>query len=123
MSSPKTIYLILELCPGGDLSKFIRSRKKLDERVAQSFLRQLSDGLYFLNQKSVIHRDLKPANVMLSEDSDFAVLKLADFGFAKHLMEAAMAQTPCGTPLYMVRNRALLCRILSHCGYSGSRGF
>lgn len=102
MSSPKTIYLILELCPGGDLSKFIRTRRRLDEKVAQCFLRQLSDGLFFLNQKNVIHRDLKPANVLLSEDSDFAVLKLADFGFAKHLTEASMAQTPCGTPLYMV---------------------
>jgi serine/threonine-protein kinase ULK/ATG1 len=115
MSSPKTIYLVLELCPGGDLAKMIRTRKRLEEPVAQSFLRQLSDGLHFLSQKNVIHRDLKPANVLLSEDSDYSTLKLADFGFAKHLTEAAMAQTPCGTPLYMVC--VVRCVVLT-CSYS-----
>jgi len=39
--------------------------------------------------------------VLLTEFSENATLKLADFGFAKHLAEASMAQTPCGTPLYM----------------------
>jgi serine/threonine-protein kinase ULK2 len=98
-SSSRYIYLVLELCPGGDLSKFIKKFHRIDEIVAQGFLRQLSEGLHFLQEKSVIHRDLKPANVLLSESSNFAVLKIADFGFAKHLVEASMAQTPCGSPL------------------------
>ena len=100
-SSSRYIYLVLELCEGGDLSKYIKKCKRVDERLAVSFLKQLSDGLYFLSQKNLIHRDLKPANVLLSECSERATLKLADFGFAKHLAEASMAQTPCGTPLYM----------------------
>ena len=49
-----------------------------------------------------VYRDLKPANVLLSESSEYATLKLADFGFAKHLAEASLAQTQCGSPLYMV---------------------
>jgi serine/threonine-protein kinase ULK/ATG1 len=101
-NSSKSIYLILELCPGGDLSKYIKRCRRIDEHVAQRFLRQLSDGLLFLNQRNLIHRDLKPANVLLSEASENAILKLADFGFAKVLAEASLAQTPCGTPLYMV---------------------
>ena len=96
------IYLVLEFCPGEDLNKFIKKRGRLDERVARGFLRQLADGLEFLNQKNLIHRDLKPANVLMSEKSDNAVLKLADFGFARRLEAAAMAATSCGTPLYMV---------------------
>eukprot|EP01035_Chromulina_nebulosa_P017131 gene17131-22645_t len=99
--SPRFIYLVLELCPGGDLSIFIKRNKRLDERVAKNFLCQLAKGLTFLNQKNIIHRDLKPANVLLSENSNNAILKLADFGFAKQLAEAAMAQTQCGTPYYM----------------------
>jgi len=99
--SPRFIYLVLELCPGGDLSVFIKRNKRLDERVAKNFLCQLARGLTFLNQKNIIHRDLKPANVLLSENSNNAILKLADFGFAKQLAEAAMAQTQCGTPYYM----------------------
>jgi serine/threonine protein kinase len=92
----------LELCRGGDLLSFIKKSRRLEERVAQYFLQQLSEGLMFLYQKSIIHRDLKPANVLLSESSELAILKLADFGFAKHLSEASLAQTQCGTPLYMV---------------------
>jgi len=100
-SSEKNFYLVLELCPGGDLSKFIRKNKTLSERVAIGFLHQLANGLSFLQEKNFIHRDLKPANVLLSESSENAVLKLADFGFARHLGSAALAQTKCGTPLYM----------------------
>lgn len=98
-SSSRYIYLVLELCPGGDLSKFIKKYHRVEEIIAQGFLRQLSDGLHFLQEKNVIHRDLKPANVLLSEFSNHATLKIADFGFAKHLVEASMAQTPCGSPL------------------------
>ena len=101
-SSQRYIYLVLELCPGGDLSKFIKKRGRLDEPVAHVFLKQITDGLKFLQSKNVIHRDLKPANILLSEASDRALLKIADFGFAKQLAEvASMAQTPCGSPLYM----------------------
>ena len=78
-NSARYIYLIIELCPGGDLSKYIKRLRRIDERTAQGFLRQLSDGLYFLNQKNLIHRDLKPANVLLSEASDCAILKVFFF--------------------------------------------
>lgn len=102
-SSEKNFYLVLELCEGGDLSKFIRKKKRLDERLAHNFLTQIASGLAFLHDRNFIHRDLKPANVLLSENSDNAILKLADFGFARQLNVAALAQTRCGTPLYMVR--------------------
>jgi serine/threonine-protein kinase ULK2 len=98
-SSTRYIYLVLELCAGGDLSKYVRKKTRIEERVAHGFLKQIVDGLQFLQKKNVIHRDLKPANILLSEFSDSAILKIADFGFAKHLVEASMAQTPCGSPL------------------------
>lgn len=103
-SSEKNFYLVLELCEGGDLSKFIKKKKRLDERLAHKFLAQITSGLAFLHEKDFIHRDLKPANVLLNEFSDNATLKLADFGFARQLTVASLAQTRCGTPLYMVRH-------------------
>lgn len=103
LTSGRNIYLVLEYCPGGDLAKYIKSLNHLSEPVAVRFVLQVINGLQFLHSKSVIHRDIKPQNLLLTRQSPDAIIKIADFGFAKHLNAAAMAQTACGTPLYMVR--------------------
>jgi Protein kinase domain len=46
-------------------------------------------------------RDLKPQNLLLSDSTPAAVLKVADFGFARDLQPQGMAETLCGSPLYM----------------------
>lgn len=101
LTSGRNIYLILEYCPGGDLNKFIRKLNHLNDNVSRHFFIQLVNGLMFLHSKNVIHRDIKPQNILLMEANVNTIIKIADFGFAKHITEATMAQTPCGTPLYM----------------------
>jgi serine/threonine protein kinase len=60
-----------------------------------------------LNKKDIVHRDIKPANILLNYDSSLKsqegfIVKLADFTFAKSTTVVnAMAQTYCGTPLFM----------------------
>jgi len=49
----------------------------------------------------VVHRDLKPQNILLVENNENSLLKIADFGFAKFLQPFALAETLCGSPLYM----------------------
>lgn len=104
LTSEKNFYLVLEFCPGGDLAKFIRSSpdRHLSDAVSRGFFVQLVSGLSFLHSCNVIHRDIKPQNLLLSESSFNAKIKIADFGFAKHLPEACMAETSCGSPRYMV---------------------
>lgn len=48
-----------------------------------------------------MQRDLKPQNLLLSESGPSAVLKIADFGFARNLQPQGLAETLCGSPLYM----------------------
>ncbi len=99
----KHIYIILEYCRGGDLQRFIKHQPgaRLGEGTAQHFMRHLAAGLKFLNDRNLVHRDIKPQNLLLTENSPRAVLKIADFGFARHLEGTSMAETLCGSPLYM----------------------
>lgn len=49
-----------------------------------------------------MHRDLKLQNILLTERSDNATLKLADFGLAKRQeSKEDLFDTICGTPIYM----------------------
>jgi serine/threonine-protein kinase ULK2 len=91
-----------------------------------SVMRDLSAGLKFLWGQELIHRDIKPQNLLLTGPlpadevndpgkitSDGAILsslsppstefnlKIADFGFARHLQSASLAETLCGSPIYM----------------------
>ncbi|KAF8752365.1 hypothetical protein RHS01_07834 [Rhizoctonia solani] len=91
----------------------------LSDSVVRSFIGQLSSAMKFLRARDLIHRDVKPQNLLLSPaDSvdEYAcvgkggwipgpvgtpILKVADFGFARILPNASMAETLCGSPLYM----------------------
>lgn len=88
----------------------------LNETLVIHFLKQLSSALEFLRDKSLVHRDIKPQNLLLcppihSKDEfeaknyvglwELPILKIADFGFARFLPSTSMAETLCGSPLYM----------------------
>lgn len=88
----------------------------LNETLVIHFLQQLSSALHFLRSMSLVHRDIKPQNLLLCppahsktefENGNFVglwelpILKIADFGFARFLPSTSMAETLCGSPLYM----------------------
>ncbi|KAH7883091.1 kinase-like protein [Phlebopus sp. FC_14] len=98
--------------PGAALQYYPHPRSGgLDEVVVRSFLRQLARALKFLRTRNLIHRDIKPQNLLLTpappeehakgHPIGVPILKVADFGFARSLPNAMMAETLCGSPLYM----------------------
>jgi serine/threonine-protein kinase ULK2 len=91
-------YLILEYLAGGDLSARIK-KGRIPEQVVRVYMKQLADALQYLKARNIIHRDLKPQNILLTPDQK--TIKLTDFNFARELFENDMAQTLCGSPLYM----------------------
>ena len=95
--SKKYIFLILEYCSKGDLSKHLH-HKKHDEDTVRKYMKHLCNGLLYLQKKNIIHRDLKPQNILIHEDG---ILKIIDFGFAKYSMQEDLSTTMCGSPLYM----------------------
>ncbi|VVB05599.1 unnamed protein product [Arabis nemorensis] len=101
IEAPGKINLVLEYCKGGDLSMFIQRHGRIPDATAKHFMQQLAAGLQVLRDNNIIHRDLKPQNLLLSTDDNDAVLKIADFGFARSLQPRGLAETLCGSPLYM----------------------
>ncbi|CAB4019662.1 Serine threonine- kinase ULK3, partial [Paramuricea clavata] len=70
------LFLIMEYCSGGDLSRFIQTRRCLPENIAKKFLQQLALALKFLHSKDIAHMDLKPQNLLLSSKEN-PTLKIA----------------------------------------------
>lgn len=102
IKEPGKIHLVLEYCKGGDLSMFIQRRQgRIPKSTTLHLMQQLAAGLKVLRDNQIIHRDLKPQNLLLSSNEDNSTLKIADFGFARSLQPRGLAETLCGSPLYM----------------------
>ena len=95
--------MVTEYCEAGDLSQHLRKNRVIKEAEAQGLLQQLTSALKVLWENNLIHRDLKPQNLLLQNDpNNGLVLKIADFGFARYVEPTDLAETLCGSPLYMV---------------------
>ena len=75
------MYIVTELCQDGDLLKLLQKRRRISEKEAKKYLKDIMKGAMYLHTNGMIHRDLKPANILIKEN----VCKLSDFGFAKSL--------------------------------------
>ncbi|OMP84078.1 Serine/threonine-protein kinase atg1 [Diplodia seriata] len=100
----------------------------LNEVLCRHFLKQIASALEFIHAKNYVHRDLKPQNLLLNPSplyyqtyrpnevpyaaaadsmvpavgiASLPMLKVADFGFARFLPKSSLAETLCGSPLYM----------------------
>ena len=108
------IYIHMEYCGVGDLSRFIKARKQLPEASCHVFLQQLATALRYLHTNNVAHMDLKPQNILLtnvisSKTTRFKgpILKLADFGFASYFSKDQTKSSLRGSPLYMAPEMVL----------------
>lgn len=101
-------YLVLEYIDGGSLADAIALGLFPPQEAAKA-IKSLASAVQFANQKGIVHRDLKPANVLRTQDG---MLKITDFGLAKHLDETALFLTHSksnvllGTPSYMAPEQA-----------------
>jgi tRNA A-37 threonylcarbamoyl transferase component Bud32 len=72
-------YLVMELCPGGSLSKWLKpENRQSQERVREVGVR-IADALADAHARGVLHRDVKPANILINA---YGHPGLADFGLA-----------------------------------------
>eukprot|EP00929_Paragymnodinium_shiwhaense_P071542 TRINITY_DN3635_c0_g1_i1.p1 TRINITY_DN3635_c0_g1~~TRINITY_DN3635_c0_g1_i1.p1 ORF type:complete len:881 (-),score=183.24 TRINITY_DN3635_c0_g1_i1:60-2702(-) len=81
-----SLFVLMELCLGGDLFDRIVAKGFLPEEDSCIFVQQLLSALAYCHSTGVVHRDVKPENLLLeSADPDCMVVKLADFGIAARI--------------------------------------
>jgi serine/threonine protein kinase len=97
------IYIIMELCTGGELFDYVVAKGTLTEDEAAIIVRKVTSALVYMHQQAIVHRDLKPENLLLKRKpnaSEPAEVKIIDFGLSK-AMEEPIARTFLGTRGYL----------------------
>ena len=95
--------IFLQYIPGGSIAGLLQKYGRFPERVIKGYVRQILQGLSYLHSNGIVHRDIKGANILVMDDG---VIKLADFGASRKLLEltgagATQNKSILGTPGYM----------------------
>ena len=100
-TEPSTYYLVMEQMRGGELFDRIVAKAYYNEKEARDTCKILLEAVGYMHRNRVAHRDLKPENLLLLSKDDDSAVKIADFGFAKKVIEESSLTTQCGTPGYV----------------------
>ncbi|KAJ5068205.1 serine/threonine-protein kinase fhke-related [Anaeramoeba ignava] len=95
------IFLVLELCTGGELFDKIIAKGKYTEEESRQVTKQILSVVKYLHNQNIAHRDLKPENILLVSQDDDTNIKVADFGLSRFFSDSDKLVTFAGTPQYL----------------------
>ncbi|KAL8514838.1 hypothetical protein ACS0TY_013796 [Phlomoides rotata] len=96
---PPLMCIVTEFMSGGSVYDFLHKQKvgfKLPAILKVAV--DVSKGMSYLHQNSIIHRDLKAANLLMDENE---VVKIADFGVARVQVQSGVMTAETGTYRWM----------------------
>ncbi|KAJ9681071.1 hypothetical protein PVL29_020122 [Vitis rotundifolia] len=96
------VYIIMELCEGGELLDRILSRGgRYTEEDAKAIVVQILSVVAFCHLQGVVHRDLKPENFLFTSRSEDADMKLIDFGLSDFIRPDERLNDIVGSAYYV----------------------
>ena len=108
------IYMITELCTGGELFDRIVSYDHYSEERAAHAFAQMAEAIGHCHAHGIVHRDLKPENLLLDSEQQ---LRIADFGLSTRCAPGQVLKHSCGSPCYAAPE--MLTRVGQQMGYVG----
>lgn len=81
----KDVYLVTEICKGGELFDRIVAREFYPEPEAAVIFEQICRAVNYIHSQGIAHRDIKPENFLFESKDEEAALKIIDFGLSKIL--------------------------------------
>jgi len=107
LETKKHIFLIMELCSGGDAFDLVDKEKYLSEEEAAGLTQQIVAAVDYIHGRGVVHRDLKLENILIVDwklvsKTASVRIKIADFGFATTFKPPnALIEGTCGSLNYV----------------------
>jgi serine/threonine protein kinase len=79
-TSSKSLFIVMEYAPGGDLATMVKNLGCLPEGMARKYFAEAVLAVEYIHEFGIVHRDLKPDNLVISKEGH---IKLIDFGLSK----------------------------------------
>lgn len=76
----KSLYLVMEYLPGGDLMTILMKYDILTEEQTRFYIAETALAIWSVHQLNYVHRDLKPDNILIDREGH---IRLSDFGLCK----------------------------------------
>ncbi|MCO5600803.1 hypothetical protein L7F22_054919 [Adiantum nelumboides] len=98
-----SVYVVMELCSGGELFDRIIKRGHYSEREASRLIQVIVVVVQSCHSLGVMHRDLKPENFLFLMDNGDSPLELKaiDFGLSTFFKPGEVFEDLVGSPYYV----------------------
>ncbi|KAK7396788.1 hypothetical protein VNO78_17947 [Psophocarpus tetragonolobus] len=95
------VYVVMELCKGGELFQRIVEKGHYTERKAATLARTIVTVVEGCHSRGVMHRDLKPENFLFLHHNEHSTLKAIDFGLSIFFKPGDIFTDVVGSPFYI----------------------
>lgn len=94
LKTGKTLHcIVMEKIEGQNLEQWLEANRKISQKIALNWLRQIIEILDYIHIQKFFHRDIKPSNIILKSNGQ---LVLIDFGTAREITDTYLIKSRSG---------------------------